>query len=161
MTVWYNDSYYYYASLIIVISVASIVLDVYTIRSQETRLRNMVHSVDVVKCYRDRQVETITSDQLVPGDVIHLAEHGAVMQCDTVLLSGSCIVNESMLTGESVPVTKTALPIADPDSDTADSSTCIYSHLEHSKHTLFCGTTLLQTRYQSPHYLIFDMRACN
>ena len=32
---------------------------------------------------------------------------GCMMHCDAVLLQGNAIVNESMLTGESVPVTKT------------------------------------------------------
>lgn len=44
--------------------------------------------------------------QLVPGDLVQISSHGCVLQCDAVLLSGTCIVNESMLTGESVPVTK-------------------------------------------------------
>ena len=45
--------------------------------------------------------ETINSDQLVQGDVIEVPRYGCVMQCDAVLVSGNCIVNESMLTGRS------------------------------------------------------------
>ena len=37
---------------------------------------------------------------LVPGDVIAVPAHGCVMTCDAVLITGTCIVNESMLTGE-------------------------------------------------------------
>lgn len=44
--------------------------------------------------------------QLVPGDVILIPPNGCNMQCDAVLINGTVIVNESMLTGESVPVTK-------------------------------------------------------
>ena len=39
------------------------------------------------------------SSQLVPGDVIIIPASGCVMSCDAVLLVGSAIVDESMLTG--------------------------------------------------------------
>lgn len=41
---------------------------------------------------------------LVPGDVILVPADGCVMPCDAVLVTGTCIVNESMLTGEWVKV---------------------------------------------------------
>lgn len=48
--------------------------------------------------------EDISASSLVPGDVIVVPPHGCIMACDAVLLSGNCIVNESMLTGKiSVP----------------------------------------------------------
>lgn len=74
---------------------------------------------------------------LVPGDLIEIPSHGCVMHCDAVLLSGNCILNESMLTGESVPVTKTSLP---------NIKGVKYDPKEHNRHTLFCGTHVIQTR---------------
>ena len=41
----------------------------------------------------------------MPGDIIKVPE-GVVLPCDLVLLTGSTIVNESILTGESLPVMK-------------------------------------------------------
>ena len=43
----------------------------------------------------------ISSEDLVPGDIIEIPRRGCIMQCDAVLISGNCIVNESMLTGRS------------------------------------------------------------
>lgn len=47
----------------------------------------------------------VNSIELAPGDVIEIPSN-TFMPCDIALLSGSCIVNESMLTGESIPVIK-------------------------------------------------------
>ena len=38
--------------------------------------------------------------KLVPGDVLVIPRVGCTMTCDAVLISGTCIVNESMLTGK-------------------------------------------------------------
>jgi cation-transporting ATPase 13A2 len=54
------------------------------------------------------------STDLVPGDVINLSSSQfSTVPADLFLLSGDAIVNESMLTGESVPVSK--IPIKDDD----------------------------------------------
>ncbi len=44
--------------------------------------------------------DRIGTEELVPGDVIVIPAAGCVMHCDAVLLFGTCIVNESMLTGK-------------------------------------------------------------
>ena len=49
------------------------------------------------------------SSTLVPGDVILVPSGGCFVPADCVLLTGEAIVNEGMLTGECIPVTKNAL----------------------------------------------------
>lgn len=83
------------------------------------------------------QLKTCSPDYLVPGDIIAIPIDGGIMSCDAVLLSGTCIVNESMLTGESVPVTKTPPMPSDQ----------YFEWLAQKRHILYAGTTVLQTRY--------------
>jgi len=45
-----------------------------------------------------------------------------------------------MLTGESMPITKVAMP----ETDEEHGETQIFSFKEHSKHILYCGTQVLQ-----------------
>lgn len=52
---------------------------------------------------------TCDSTDLVPGDIVNLsASQLSMVPADIFLLSGDAIINESMLTGESVPVSKAA-----------------------------------------------------
>ena len=48
-------------------------------------------------------MRSIPSDMLVPGDVIEIPREGCEVQCDAVIVSGHCVVNENMLTGEDRP----------------------------------------------------------
>uniref|UniRef100_A0A8C1KZK0 ATPase 13A3 n=1 Tax=Cyprinus carpio TaxID=7962 RepID=A0A8C1KZK0_CYPCA len=146
---WCTDAYYYYAMAIVIMSVISIGTSLYTIKKQYVMLHDMVaaHStVRVTVCRGENETEEALSTDLVPGDVIVIPSNGIIMPCDAVLICGTCIVNESMLTGESVPVTKTDLPNPQQDIKGEDGD-AIYSTEEHKRHTLFCGTNIIQTRY--------------
>lgn len=136
---WGFEDYTMYASCIIVMSALSLVSSVVQIRKNQQQLRDTVVGADMVTVQRENgSYEDIESMNLVPGDMIVIPSHGCVMQTDAVLVSGNTIVNESMLTGESVPVTKTPLP---------DGANDQYDTKEHAKHTLFCGTRVIQTRF--------------
>ncbi|XP_077564177.1 polyamine-transporting ATPase 13A3-like [Haemaphysalis longicornis] len=142
---WFSDGYIYYASCIVVMSSLSLVTSVYQIRRNQKALRNTVHGIDVVTVKRSTGiVKNIWSEQLVPGDVIVVPRNGCVMQCDAVLIAGNCVVNESMLTGETVPVVKIPLPNTDASQPAPD---VMYHPKEHARNTLFCGTKVIQTRY--------------
>uniref|UniRef100_A0A8C8IMA2 Polyamine-transporting ATPase 13A3 n=1 Tax=Oncorhynchus tshawytscha TaxID=74940 RepID=A0A8C8IMA2_ONCTS len=144
---WSADEYYYYAAAIVFMSVISIATSLYTIKKQYVTLHDMVsaHSIVRVSVCRANIEEALSTD-LVPGDVMVIPSNGTIMPCDAVLISGTCIVNESMLTGESVPVTKTNLPNPGEGDKEGDAA---YSMEEHKRHTLFCGTHVIQTRFYS------------
>ncbi|XP_068137260.1 polyamine-transporting ATPase 13A3 isoform X2 [Hyperolius riggenbachi] len=144
---WSTDEYYFYAAAIVLMSVISIISSLYTIKKQYTMLHDMVaaHSIVRVSVHRaNEEAEEILSTELVPGDVMLIPPNGTIMPCDAVLISGTCIVNESMLTGESVPVTKTSLP---DTSNSRGGEDELYSTEVHKRHTLFCGTNVIQTRF--------------
>lgn len=116
----------------------------------------------------------MSSTELVPGDCFVVPTDGILVPCDAALLTGECVVNESMLTGEpgggrnwrwwggewlcphplhlccqqlrlcpageSVPVMKTPLPKGPPGASP------VYSPDEHKRHSLFCGTRVIQAR---------------
>ncbi|XP_066144609.1 polyamine-transporting ATPase 13A3-like [Euwallacea fornicatus] len=149
---WFSDEYYYYAAAIMLMSVFGIVMSVRQTRKNQRNLKSTVHSSDVCTVLRrppktadyddlndhGYTTETVSTDLLVPGDIMEIPSHGCVMHCDAILLTGNCILNEAMLTGESVPVTKISLP---------NFPNLSYDPKEHAKHTLFCGTQVIQTRY--------------
>ncbi|XP_044076314.1 polyamine-transporting ATPase 13A3-like isoform X3 [Siniperca chuatsi] len=144
VVLWSAEDYYYYATAIIFMSVISIATSLYTIKKQYVMLHDMVAAHSVLRvsvCRGNKDIEQAMSTELVPGDVIIIPANGMIMPCDAVLIHGTCIVNESMLTGESVPVTKTSLP------SSGEEAARSYDMEEHKRHTLFCGTHVIQTRF--------------
>lgn len=85
----------------------------------------------------------MSSEDLVPGDLVNLTDEDlTTFPADLVLLSGEVIVNESMLTGESVPVSKTPLEEAEAP------SLAVGGDLPPglTKHVVFCGTKIVRVR---------------
>ena len=102
------------------------------------------------------------SGELVPGDVYEVSDPSLTQfPCDSLLLAGDCIVNESMLTGtqllslrlgihyidknsgESVPVSKVPATNGSLQLLSMSSSTM---NPEVAKHFLFSGTKIIRAR---------------
>uniref|UniRef100_A0A8C5SV30 Cation-transporting ATPase n=1 Tax=Laticauda laticaudata TaxID=8630 RepID=A0A8C5SV30_LATLA len=142
---WFAESYTEYAVAIIIMSLLSISLTVYDLRKQSVKLHQLVesHNSVLVKVFRKQTgTQEVESRHLVPGDILVLDNGRSLMPCDALLLSGQCIVNEGMLTGESLPVTKTALPQECKSSQPWHRG----SSEDSRRHLLFCGTDVIQAR---------------
>ncbi|XP_034371699.1 putative cation-transporting ATPase 13A4 isoform X2 [Arvicanthis niloticus] len=141
---WFSEDYKEYALAIILMSVISIALTVYDLRQQSVKLHHLVeshNSITVSVCERKAGAQDLESRLLVPGDLLILTGSRVQMPCDAILIDGSCVVDEGMLTGESIPVTKTPL------SETASSAPWkMQSEADPRRHVLFCGTEVIQAK---------------
>ena len=139
LTFWFLDNYWKYSLAITITSILSLSSALYQTRTNQKKLRDTIVTSDIVTTVRpDGTTEDVMTSELVPGDIIVVPDHGCQLLCDAVLLEGQAIMDESMLTGESVPITKTSLARHPPE--------LLYHSKEHEKHTLRCGTKVIQTR---------------
>ncbi|CEJ54745.1 Putative P-type ATPase [Penicillium brasilianum] len=144
LLLWSIDEYYYYAVCIFLISVFSIGTTVLETRSTLHRLREISLFDCDVRVLRNGFWRSVSSQDLVPGDVFEFSDPSLnQVPCDCILLSGDCIVNESMLTGESVPVSK--IPLTDEALKYLDLSAPSI-HPNVAKHFLFSGTKVIRAR---------------
>ncbi|XP_028650762.1 probable cation-transporting ATPase 13A4 [Erpetoichthys calabaricus] len=144
---WFAEDYMTYAIAIIIMSIISISLSVYDVRQQSVKLHKLVaehNSMNVKVSRMGTGWVEIPSNQMVPGDIFQIIGNKQILSCDAILLSGSCIINESMLTGESVPVTKSALPQESASGPWKDSSP-----EDYKRHVLYCGTQVIQIKAAS------------
>ncbi|XP_010141466.1 PREDICTED: probable cation-transporting ATPase 13A5, partial [Buceros rhinoceros silvestris] len=102
LVLWLSQGYIEYSVAIIILSIASVALTVYDLRQQAANLHNLVeecNKVQVTVCTKSEGCKVLESCYLVPGDVFVLDGKKLALPCDAVLIDGSCIVNEGMLTG--------------------------------------------------------------
>ncbi|XP_050298965.1 polyamine-transporting ATPase 13A3-like isoform X3 [Anthonomus grandis grandis] len=143
IALWYFDDYIVYANCVIVLTTFSSIMSLIQTRKQSEHLHDIVKSTTSYEIQVIRKINNestfvdINPENLVPGDLIVMPAAELIMPCDAVLLTGQAFVNESVLTGESVPVKKNAL----------HSSSEVYSIDLHKRHTIFSGTHIVQTRY--------------
>lgn len=116
--VWVFRTYVQYAAIILIFVLFSIIFEINLIRGEQKKINKMSESTKV-KVFRKKLpkaarefkefIEEIDSSELVPGDIIEVTPDEKV-PCDLVLLEGQCLIDESLLTGESVPMLKNQLP---------------------------------------------------
>ncbi|XP_053164452.1 probable cation-transporting ATPase 13A5 isoform X2 [Hemicordylus capensis] len=147
LSLWLIQGYIEYSIAIILLSIISIGLTVYDLRKQSINLYNLVeehNKVQVIVWTKHEGNRKVESCSLVPGDILVLEGQKHSLPCDAILIDGNCVVNEGMLTGESVPVIKTPLPHMD---DTLPWKT--HSIEDYRRHVIFCGTEVIQTKQTS------------
>ncbi|KAA6386769.1 MAG: putative Cation-transporting ATPase 13A2 [Streblomastix strix] len=162
ITVWLCIDYYIYASVIAIITTISVFLSVYQTRRNLIDLHDKtLTEAKLVTVFRrggDNQSNkiNINTKELLPGDVYEVND-GDIMPCDSLLLSGNCVVDESMLTGESNAVIKTEIPhiinsqkSEQSDDELTDNQNQQNNELldidHHKQYILFGGTHVIRSR---------------
>lgn len=138
---WLADDYYYYALCIFIISFISIVNTLVETKSTIRRLQQISKFKCDIRVWRNDFWKQIDSNELVPGDVFEIDTSLSVIPCDALLINGECVINESMLTGESVPVSKTSA-----NHDTVKHLRTKLSNSSLAKSFLYNGTKLLKMK---------------
>eukprot|EP00123_Amoebidium_parasiticum_P018505 comp24227_c0_seq1/m.44649 comp24227_c0_seq1/g.44649 ORF comp24227_c0_seq1/g.44649 comp24227_c0_seq1/m.44649 type:complete len:1428 (-) comp24227_c0_seq1:888-5171(-) len=134
--VWYYFAYWQVGLTLTVVIIVSGLIKVYYKQVSQKKIKAMAEHSDMCRAWRNGCWEALSTMDLVPGDVVLLAENHTV-PCDGVVISGSCVLDESMLTGESMPVQKTPIKADGTQYD---------KHGAGKKHTLFAGTRVLSAQ---------------
>jgi predicted P-type ATPase len=148
VVLWMAQDYVLYSLVILLITGGAVYLTTSETIYNLDRLHHLAGQVNKIGRINNQTgaVQEVEDTELVPGDHIVLRANTS-LPCDCVLLSGRVSVDESMLTGESVPVNKspvdhTVFLNSDlPESGQRDS--LILS--KQSGSILFSGTKILVT----------------
>ena len=152
---WSLDDYWYYSLFTLVMLVAFESTVVTSRLRNWDEMRELATPPSAVTCLREGKWTTLSSEDLVPGDIIalarapetgtaysfdgELAQVEAVCYADVVLLHGTVTVNESALTGESTPLLKSPIDVV-----TDDPTSAPFSMEAHKAAVVLGGTKLLQ-----------------
>ena len=162
---WMLDDYWYYS----VVTLAMLVFLESTVAKQRIQhaslLRSMRRHPHPVFVYRESRWTRMDSTVLLPGDIVSLSRRrpaanaeqvrGAATgagdgsgadtcPADVLLLRGKCVVNEAMLTGESVPQMKHSVADLGPAEMGQPLAGVSGTDRRHVSHLVFGGTDLVQ-----------------
>ncbi|CAG8522745.1 9987_t:CDS:10 [Ambispora gerdemannii] len=136
---WMMDEYWYFS----VFTLFMLVMFESTVVFQRLRtlaeFRTMSIKPYSIHVRRNLHWITVNSDELLPGDLVSIvrSKEDSGVPCDMLIIHGSCIVNEAMLSGESTPLLKESIALRDGN-DILDMNSIDKNSI------LFGGTKVLQ-----------------
>lgn len=141
---WCLDEFWYYS----IFTLFMLVVFESTVVWQRQRTLNEFRGMSIkpysLWAFRCEQWIEIMSDKLLPGDLVSVGrtKEDSGVACDMVLLTGTAIVNEAMLSGESTPLLKDSIILRPGDAtieiDGMDKNSLLYG-----------GTKVLQITHNS------------
>lgn len=137
---WMLDEYWYYS----LFTLFMLIVFECTVVFQRLRTLNEFRTMSItpyqIYVYRSREWLQVSTTELLPGDIVSVTrtKDDTATPCDLLLLSGTTIVNEAMLSGESTPLLKESIELRD-GSDKLDVNGTDRNSV------VFGGTKVLQT----------------
>src|SRR6516162_4215246 len=114
---WMLDEYWYYS----LFTLFMLIVFESTVVWQRQRTLNEFRGMSIkpydIYVYRQNKWIEIRSDKLLPGDLVSVGrtKEDSGVACDMLLVEGSVIVNEAMLSGESTPLLKDSIRLRPGD----------------------------------------------
>ncbi|KAF5381790.1 hypothetical protein D9615_005499 [Tricholomella constricta] len=139
VALWCLDEYWYYSLFTLFMLVVFECTVVWQRVRTLTEFRTMSVAPYPILCYREGNWVKIQTDTLIPGDLVSIVRQQTetTVPADILLVHGTCIVNEAMLSGESTPLLKESIQVL-------DASENLDVDGNHKNAVLFSGTKILQ-----------------
>ncbi|KAF8528348.1 endoplasmic reticulum Ca-transporting P-type ATPase [Hysterangium stoloniferum] len=117
VALWCLDEYWYFSLFTLFMLVVFECTVVFQRVRTLTEFRTMSITPYPIQCRRNNTWITVQTDELVPGDLVSVvhANTETAIPADLLLLRGTCIVNEAMLSGESTPLLKESIELREVD----------------------------------------------
>lgn len=114
---WLLDEYWYYSLFTLFMLIAFESTVVWQRQKALSEFRGMNIKPYDVWVFRENRWVEVTSDKLLPGDLLSVnrTKEDSGVACDILLVEGTAIVNEAMLSGESTPLLKESIQLRPGD----------------------------------------------
>ncbi|KAL2259537.1 hypothetical protein VTK26DRAFT_6761 [Humicola hyalothermophila] len=114
---WLLDEYWYYSLFTLFMLVMFESTVVWQRQRTLTEFRSMSIKPYPIYAFRLGKWTEIQSDKLLPGDLVSVTrtKEDSGVACDMLLVEGTAIVNEAMLSGESTPLLKDSIQLRPGD----------------------------------------------
>ena len=127
--------------LTLTLVLTSALIKIFMERKEKKMLRSMATMHGLVWVQRDSSWVQLNSEDLTVGDLICISsssdDTSQEILVDCVVVRGNAIIDESSLTGETMPIQKFSCPVTDQIRSPEEA--------ENKKYYLFAGTSVLQT----------------